>query len=50
MHNLFTILHCVALDNLWVICGSTVNTHDCKQIQDFEQFDISKIAENPPLF
>ena len=35
MHNLFTILHCVALDNLWVICGSTVNNQNCREIEDF---------------
>ena len=50
IHNLFTILHWMALDNLWVICGSTVNTHNCKQIQDFEQVDISKITKELRLF
>ncbi len=25
MHNLFTILACVALDNMWVICESSLN-------------------------
>ena len=50
MHNLLTILHCLTLDNLWVICGSTVHKPYCKEIADVCQFDMPECYKKPPLF
>ena len=50
MHNLFTILHRVALDNLWVICESTVNNHECHEIENVGCPVISKRYESSVPF
>ncbi len=50
IHNLFTILHCLALDNLWVICGSTVNKPDYKEIADAGWFDMPEYYKKCSLF
>ena len=50
IHNLFTILHCLALDNLWVICGSTVNNQNCREIEDVSWPDMPESYKKPASF
>ena len=50
IHNLSTILHWLALDNLWVICGSAVNNHNYRKISGIDQSDISENHENLDSF
>ena len=50
IHNLFTILHCLALDNLWAICGSTVHKPYCKEIAEVSQFDMPECYKKCLLF
>lgn len=50
MHNLFTFLYRMSLDNLWVICGSMGITQYSDRKRDFTHPDISKRRSGKSLF
>jgi len=50
MHNLFTFLNCMSLNNLWVICGSVCITQNQVGKRVFGVPDISKRHRGKPLF
>jgi hypothetical protein len=50
IHSLFTILVGSVLDNLWAICGSTVDYASSSRMVDSERIDMLKSAGLTPRF